>query len=54
VFNVFIIFSGIDKKNCVLRVPKGSLAAYRTARVWKKFKNIEAITSDVGELFAPV
>ncbi len=31
----------VNKDDCVLNVPTGSLEAYRTADVWKEFKNIQ-------------
>lgn len=31
----------VNKDDCVLNVPVGSLEAYRTADVWKEFKNIQ-------------
>ncbi|MDR2973009.1 MAG: leucine-rich repeat protein, partial [Bacteroidales bacterium] len=39
------VFQGIYQKNCTLKVPKGSVAAYKNAAVWKDF-NIVGI--DVG------
>ena len=36
------VFDRIDKSLCVLRVPSGSLAAYRTANLWQDFQ-IEAL-----------
>ena len=35
------VFSAIDKKQCTLYVPEGSVEAYRTAKYWKDFKNIK-------------
>ena len=34
------VFWGVDKFNCVLVVPKGSVSAYKNADVWKDFKKI--------------
>ena len=33
-------FSGVDKNNCLVWVPQGSLSAYREANVWNDFANI--------------
>ena len=38
-------FNKVNKKRCTLRVPAGSLSAYRSAKHWKKFK-IEAISGN--------
>ena len=38
--NDYEMFFGVDKENCVLYVPKGSLATYWAATGWNKFKNI--------------
>lgn len=35
------VFSEIDKDQCTLYVPEGSVEAYRTATYWKDFKNIK-------------
>lgn len=35
------VFSEIDKDQCTLYVPEGSVEAYRTAKYWKDFKNIK-------------
>lgn len=35
------VFSAIDKEQCTLYVPEGSVEAYRTATYWKDFKNIK-------------
>ena len=37
-------FSNVDKENCVLWVPKGSVSAYKTADGWKDFQNIRELT----------
>ena len=37
------VFSGVDTETCVLYVPAGSGEAYRSADVWKEFKNIVEI-----------
>ena len=34
------VFEGVDKNNCILYVPEGSVDAYKAAPVWKDFKNI--------------
>ncbi|MCR5851304.1 MAG: leucine-rich repeat protein [Bacteroidaceae bacterium] len=36
-------FVGVDKENCILCVPAGSLDAYKEAYIWKDFLNIHAI-----------
>lgn len=33
-------FEGVDKKKCIVRVPKGSVELYKTAHEWKEFENI--------------
>ena len=33
-------FEGVDKKKCIVRVPKGSVELYKDACEWKKFNNI--------------
>ncbi len=37
------VFGGVNKTECTLFVPAGSMAAYRTAEGWKDFANIKAI-----------
>ena len=37
------VFVFVDKTECVLYVPAGSVEAYRTTDEWKKFENIKAI-----------
>ena len=39
------IFEGVDKDNCVLYVPDGSVDAYKAADVWNEFKNIMPISA---------
>lgn len=39
--NSINVFSGVDKSNCKLIVPNGSLNAYKTAVQWQDFLNIE-------------
>ena len=36
-------FEGVDKKKCVIRVPKGSVELYKEAKEWKEFENIVEI-----------
>ena len=31
---------GVDKKKCIVRVPKGSSELYKKAYEWKEFENI--------------
>ena len=33
-------FEGVDRKKCIIHVPKGSLELYRKAPEWKEFENI--------------
>lgn len=33
-------FAVIDKKSCVLHIPKGSKEAYRNAKYWNEFQNV--------------
>jgi hypothetical protein len=40
-----LVFQGVNKSECTLEVPKGSVSAYKEAEVWKEF-NIVGI--DVG------
>ena len=44
------VFYNVDKNNCVVGVPKGSLSAYKGANEWKDFANIVEIGS-VGFTF---
>lgn len=37
-------FEYVDKENCVLWVPKGSVMAYKETDGWKDFKNIKELT----------
>ena len=42
-------FSHVDKTTCVLYVPKGSLAIYKSSNFWKEFQSIKEYTpSDSG------
>ena len=42
-------FDIVDKNNCVVWVPKGSLSAYKGADVWKDFANIfELVEGDLN------
>ena len=36
-------FEGVDKKKCVIRVPKGSVELYKEAKEWKEFEKIVEI-----------
>ncbi len=38
------VFDYVDKSTCVLYVPAGSISAYQSANVWKKFTNILPIS----------
>ncbi|MBR5715190.1 MAG: leucine-rich repeat domain-containing protein [Bacteroidales bacterium] len=43
-------FNHVDKSTCVLYVPKGSLAIYKSSNFWKEFQSIKEYTpSDSGE-----
>jgi hypothetical protein len=43
------VFYNVDKNNCVVWVPKGSLSAYKGANVWKDFANIfELVEGDLN------
>lgn len=33
-------FEGVDRRNCIIRVPKGSVDLYKTAYEWREFENI--------------
>lgn len=33
-------FEGVDRKRCVIKVPKGSVGLYKKALEWKEFENI--------------
>jgi hypothetical protein len=44
------VFEGVNKPTCVLKVPAGSLSAYRAANVWKDFLNIEEISVSIAEV----
>ena len=33
-------FEGVDRKKCIIRVPKGSVELYKGAYEWKEFSNI--------------
>lgn len=39
-----ISITSIDKRNCILYIPKGSLEAYRNADEWKDFETIVECT----------
>ena len=36
-------FEGVDKKKCIIRVPKGSVELYKEAKEWKEFEDIVEI-----------
>ena len=38
------VFDGVNKTNCELIVPKGSVAAYTRAEDWNKFSNIRGFS----------
>ena len=33
-------FEGVDKKKCIIHVPRGSVELFKKAHEWKKFENI--------------
>jgi len=41
------VFSGVNLKTCILRVPSGSIGAYRNDIVWGGFDNIVALETAV-------
>ena len=46
----FKVFNGVNKTNCELIVPEGSVAAYTLAEDWNKFSNIRGFSGvDVTE-----
>lgn len=38
------VFDRVNKTNCELIVPKGSVAAYKQAEVWNEFSNIRGFS----------
>ena len=38
------VFDGVNKTNCELIVPEGSVAAYKQAEGWKEFSNIRGFS----------
>ena len=42
------VFEGVDKETCILYVPEGSVDQYKSAPVWKEFKNILPIKTSTG------
>jgi len=38
-----LCFEGVDRKECIIRVPKGSIELYKKAHEWKEFGNIVEI-----------
>ena len=38
------VFDGVNKTNCELIVPEGSVAAYKQAEVWNEFSNISGFS----------
>jgi hypothetical protein len=42
------VFDGVDKENCILYVPEGSVEQYKSAPGWKEFKNILPIKNSTG------
>ena len=38
------VFDGVNKTNCELIVPEGSVAAYKQAEVWNEFSNISGLS----------
>ena len=47
------VFEGVDLDTCILYVPDESVELYKTAEVWKEFKNIRPISSaGIGSVLA--
>ena len=42
------VFEGVNKETCILYVPEGSVDQYKSAPVWKEFKNILPIKTSTG------
>ncbi|MBQ2490756.1 MAG: leucine-rich repeat protein, partial [Muribaculaceae bacterium] len=42
-------FEGVDKENCILYVPKGSLQTYWAASGWNEFTHIEEYEPESGQ-----
>ena len=40
------VFDGVNKTNCELIVPEGSVAAYKQAEVWNEFSNISGLSGE--------
>ena len=40
----FKVFNGVNKTNCELIVPEGSVAAYKQAEGWNEFSNIRGFS----------
>ncbi|MBQ5465853.1 MAG: dockerin type I repeat-containing protein, partial [Muribaculaceae bacterium] len=46
---VYDTFEGVDKDNCILYVPKGSLQTYWAASGWNEFTHIEEYEPESGQ-----
>ena len=47
------VFEGVDLDTCILYVPDESVELYKTADIWKEFKNIRPISSaGIGSVVA--
>ena len=46
-------FNNVPKIDCVVKVPEESIAAYKTAIVWKDFRNIDALSGDPDKCATP-
>ena len=42
------VFEGVNKETCILYVPEGSVNQYKSAPVWKEFKNVLPIKTSTG------
>ena len=48
IYDGYTQFNSVDKLNCIVWVPKGSVNAYKEANGWKDFNNIKEII--IGDL----
>lgn len=44
------VFNKVDKSNCILYVPTGSITAYHTANQWKEFNTITETTTSLSRI----
>ena len=43
-----VTFDGVNKKQCSIHVPAGTIRAYRWAHMWKKFYNLSEISEETA------